>query len=207
MLWTGVAALARVAHLVWRRDDVCRRGHRHGRGPAAQGPRRPFRHRLRLLRVRRDLIALSSRSEPAGRWRTCWSRAGTCASMRSTAYFGPRRARCSISSRCSCSASSSPRCSSGPGTWPPPATSSEIRSNSPQRLPLAWAQLPWFAGIALFFLALVLAFLRSLVALLRGDYAAAAAIAGAASQDEEIESELEGLGIHTRAGAGAGDRR
>ena len=30
---------------------------------------------------------------------------------------------------------------------------------------------------------------------MRGDYAAAAAIAGAASQDEEIESELEGLGI------------
>ena len=82
----------------------------------------------------------------------------------------------------------------------------EIRSNSPQRLPLAWAQIPWFAGIALFFIALVLAFLRSLGALLRGDYAAAAAIAGAASQDEEIESELEGLGIQ-REEAGVGDRR
>jgi TRAP-type C4-dicarboxylate transport system permease small subunit len=70
-----------------------------------------------------------------------------------------------------------------------------IRSNSPQRLPLAWAQIPWFAGMALFFLALVLAFLRSLTALLRGDYAAAAAVAGAVTQDEEIESELEGLGI------------
>lgn len=81
----------------------------------------------------------------------------------------------------------------------------EIRSNSPQRLPLAWAQVPWFAGIALFFLALVLAFLRSAAALLRGDYAAAAAIAGAASQDEEIESELQGLGIQ-REEAGAGDR-
>jgi TRAP-type C4-dicarboxylate transport system permease small subunit len=82
----------------------------------------------------------------------------------------------------------------------------QIRSNSPQRLPLAWAQVPWFAGIALFFLTLVLAFLRSLGALLRGDYAAAAAIAGAASQDEEIESELEGLGI-SRDAAGSGDRR
>jgi hypothetical protein len=49
--------------------------------------------------------------------------------------------------------------------------------------------------MALFFLALVLAFLRSLTALLRGDYAAAAAVAGAVTQDEEIESELEGLGI------------
>lgn len=71
----------------------------------------------------------------------------------------------------------------------------EIRSNSPNRLPLAWAQLPWFAGIALFFIALVLAVLRSVLAVLRGDYTAAAAVAGAATQDEEIESELSGLGI------------
>jgi TRAP-type C4-dicarboxylate transport system permease small subunit len=79
----------------------------------------------------------------------------------------------------------------------------EIRSNSPNRLPLAWAQLPWFAGIALFFVALVLAVLRAAGALLRRDYAAAAAIAGAASQDEEIESELEGLGLpHDKAEAG-----
>jgi len=94
-------------------------------------------------------------------------------------------------------------------SWDVASTSyiDEIRSNSPQRLPLAWAQVPWFAGIALFFLALVLAFLRSAVALLGGDYAGAAAIAGAASQDEEIESELEGLGIPREAGSGAGDRR
>jgi TRAP-type C4-dicarboxylate transport system permease small subunit len=72
----------------------------------------------------------------------------------------------------------------------------ELRSNTPLRLPLAWAQLPWFAGIALFFLALVLAVLRSAAALLRGDYAAAARVAGAATQDEEIASELEGLGLH-----------
>lgn len=70
-----------------------------------------------------------------------------------------------------------------------------IRSNSPQRLPLAWAQLPWFAGIALFFVALVLALLRVIWALVHGDYAAAGAVAGAITQDEEIESELEGLGI------------
>jgi len=81
----------------------------------------------------------------------------------------------------------------------------EIRSNSPQRLPLAWAQLPWFAGIALFFLTLVLAFLRALAAVVRGDYATAAAVAGAATQDEEIESELEGLGIQ-REGARPGDK-
>lgn len=78
-----------------------------------------------------------------------------------------------------------------------------IRSNTPLRLPLAWAQIPWFGGIALFFVALVLVFLRSAAAFLRGDYAAAAAIAGAATQDEEIASELEGLGIH-KAGPGQG---
>lgn len=71
----------------------------------------------------------------------------------------------------------------------------EIRSNTPLRLPLAWAQLPWFAGIALFFLALVLTVLRSLGALLRGDHAVVAKVAGAASQTEEIQSELKGLGL------------
>jgi len=79
----------------------------------------------------------------------------------------------------------------------------QIRSNTPLRVPLAWAQLPWFGGIALFALALVLAVLRTLVALLRGDYATAAAISGAITQDEEVESELEGLGIaKDRAGRG-----
>jgi TRAP-type mannitol/chloroaromatic compound transport system permease small subunit len=81
-----------------------------------------------------------------------------------------------------------------------------VRSNSPQRLPLAWAQIPWFCGMALFFTALVLAFLRALVAFLRGDYAAAAAIAGAITQDEEVESELGGLGVR-RAEPDARDRR
>ena len=73
----------------------------------------------------------------------------------------------------------------------------ELRSNTPLRLPLAWAQLPWFAGIALFFVALILAVLRSVAALLRGDYAAVAQTAGAATQDEEIKGELEGLGLQS----------
>lgn len=79
----------------------------------------------------------------------------------------------------------------------------EIRSNTPLRVPLAWAQLPWFGGIALFALALVLAILRSLLAILRGDFAAVGRIAGAITQDEEIEGELEGLGIQ-RSGTGSG---
>ena len=85
-------------------------------------------------------------------------------------------------------------------SWDVASTSfvQEIRTNSPLRLPLAWAQIPWFGGIALFFLTLVLAFVRSAAALLRGDYAAAATVAGAASTDEEIQSELEGLGIREK---------
>jgi TRAP-type C4-dicarboxylate transport system permease small subunit len=71
----------------------------------------------------------------------------------------------------------------------------QLRSNTPLRVPLAWAQLPWFGGIALFAVALVLAVLRILLALLRGDYATAGATAGAITQDEEVESELEGLGL------------
>jgi TRAP-type mannitol/chloroaromatic compound transport system permease small subunit len=78
-----------------------------------------------------------------------------------------------------------------------------IRSNTPLRIPLAWAQLPWFFGFALFGLALVLAVLRTLLALVRGDYATAAATSSAITQDEEVESELEGLGIgRDRAGQG-----
>lgn len=71
----------------------------------------------------------------------------------------------------------------------------EIRSNTPLRLPLVWSQMPWFGGIALFAFALVLVVLRSLMALLRGDFAGASAIAGAVSQDEEIDMELGGLGL------------
>jgi hypothetical protein len=71
----------------------------------------------------------------------------------------------------------------------------QIRSNTPLRIPLAWAQVPWFGGIALFALVLVLAVLRTLLALARGDYATAAATSSAVTQHEEVETELEGLGI------------
>jgi TRAP-type C4-dicarboxylate transport system permease small subunit len=89
--------------------------------------------------------------------------------------------------------------------WDTAATSyiEQIRSNTPLRIPLAWAQLPWFGGIALFAVALVLAVLRTLLALLRGDYATASATSSAVTQDEEVESELEGLGIgRDKAGQG-----
>lgn len=69
------------------------------------------------------------------------------------------------------------------------------RSNTNLRIPLAWAQIPWFAGLLLFAIALVVSFLRTVLALLRGDYATAAATSGVATQDEEIENELKGYGI------------
>lgn len=72
------------------------------------------------------------------------------------------------------------------------------RSNTNLRIPLAWAQVPWLAGLVLFAIALVLSFLRTLLSLLRGDYATAAATAGVATQDEEIESELKSYGIDRR---------
>lgn len=74
------------------------------------------------------------------------------------------------------------------------------RSNTNLRIPLSWAQLPWMAGIALFFLTIVVAILRTIGLLLKRDYAAINALAGASSQDEEIESELKGLGIEAPHG-------
>ena len=77
-----------------------------------------------------------------------------------------------------------------------------IRSNTPLRVPLAWPQTVWLAGILLFAAVLAVALLRSTFALLRGDYAAVRETAGAASQDEEIESELKSLGLEAKSGTG-----
>jgi len=74
------------------------------------------------------------------------------------------------------------------------------RSNTNLRIPLAYAQIPWLIGIALFFLAAVVAILRSLLALAQGDLATVNSTAGVSTQDEEIESELKGLGIETPHG-------
>ena len=98
-----------------------------------------------------------SRSAPAGRWHTCSSRAATCASTRCTGYFGPRaRALLDLFALVVLGifVGSAPRAG-----WDVAFTSyiEHIRSNTPLRIPLAWAQLPWFGGIALFALALALA--------------------------------------------------
>lgn len=75
------------------------------------------------------------------------------------------------------------------------------RSNTNLRIPLAWSQIPWLAGIALFMLTILVAILKSLISLFQGDFAAVNSIAGASTQDEEIEGELKGLGIETPHGA------
>lgn len=78
------------------------------------------------------------------------------------------------------------------------------RSNTPLRIPLAWPQAPWFAGFALFLAATALAIVRSLLALVRGDFAGASKIIGVPSQDEEVKGELGSLGIAT---SNASERR
>lgn len=69
------------------------------------------------------------------------------------------------------------------------------RSNTPLQVRLAIPQLAWFLGICLFFLTLLLALLRTVMALLLGNLATASAISGAQTQDEEIDAELKGLGL------------
>jgi TRAP-type C4-dicarboxylate transport system permease small subunit len=71
----------------------------------------------------------------------------------------------------------------------------QIRSNTQLRIPLAWAQIPWAFGFGLFFLAITVALIRSLAALLKGDFAAINSIAGVATTEEEIEAELRGLDV------------
>jgi TRAP-type C4-dicarboxylate transport system permease small subunit len=78
------------------------------------------------------------------------------------------------------------------------------RSNTPLRIPLAWPQAPWFAGFVLFLAVTVLAFLRSVQALIRGDLTTVAETIGVPSQDEEVKGELGSLGIGT---LNAGEKR
>ena len=80
----------------------------------------------------------------------------------------------------------------------------QIRSNTNLRIPLAWSQIPWAFGFALFFLSILLALTRALFALARGDFSAVSAIAGVATTEEEIEAEIKGLEMGGR-GSRSGD--
>jgi TRAP-type C4-dicarboxylate transport system permease small subunit len=73
----------------------------------------------------------------------------------------------------------------------------QIRSNTQLRIPLAWSQIPWAFGIALFFLAILVALIRSIAAIATGDWAAVNQISGVATTEEEIETELKGLDVRT----------
>ena len=75
------------------------------------------------------------------------------------------------------------------------------RSNTPLRVPLPYPQLPWFFGFALFLVAMIIAALRALIALVRGDYAKVSATVGVPSLDEEVKGELEGFGIRSEQAA------
>ncbi len=54
------------------------------------------------------------------------------------------------------------------------------------------------AGIVLFFVTIVVAILRSLMLIVKGDWASVNAMAGVSSQTEEIESELKHLGLESK---------
>lgn len=71
----------------------------------------------------------------------------------------------------------------------------QIRSNTNLRIPLAWSQIPWAFGIALFFLTILVALIRSIAAALSGNWGTVNAIAGVATTEEEIETELRGLEV------------
>jgi TRAP-type C4-dicarboxylate transport system permease small subunit len=73
-----------------------------------------------------------------------------------------------------------------------------IRSNTPLRIPLAWAQIPWALGIGLFCIAMILALSRSFKAIGNRDYAQLHATAGIPSQDEEVRQEIKDLGLGNR---------
>ena len=74
----------------------------------------------------------------------------------------------------------------------------QIRSNTQLRIPLAWPQIPWAFGIALFFLAILVALIRSLTALANGDWLEVNRISGVATTEEEIEAELKGLDVRSQ---------
>lgn len=74
----------------------------------------------------------------------------------------------------------------------------QIRSNTQLRIPLAWSQIPWAFGIALFFVTILLAIFRAVAAMLKGDFGAVNTIAGVSTTEEEIEAETKGLDIGNR---------
>jgi TRAP-type C4-dicarboxylate transport system permease small subunit len=77
----------------------------------------------------------------------------------------------------------------------------QIRSNTQLRIPLAWSQIPWAFGIALFYFAILVALIRSVIAIAKGDWATVNGLAGVATTEEEIEAELKGLDVRAKTPA------
>ncbi len=77
----------------------------------------------------------------------------------------------------------------------------QIRSNTQLRIPLAWSQIPWAFGIGLFYFAILVALIRAIAAMAKGDWAAVNGMAGVATTEEEIEAELKGLDVRAKTPA------
>ncbi|MBL8672982.1 MAG: TRAP transporter small permease [Alphaproteobacteria bacterium] len=79
--------------------------------------------------------------------------------------------------------------------WTLLVTSAQLdaRSTTPLQTPQIYPQALWFAGIALFLVALALLLARCVQALVRGAPADVGRIAGAPSMDEEIDRELQAI--------------
>lgn len=78
----------------------------------------------------------------------------------------------------------------------------QIRSNTQLRIPLAWSQIPWAFGIALFYLAIIVALIRTIAAIAKGDWTGVNNLAGVATTEEEIEAELKGLDVRSKSQSG-----
>jgi TRAP-type mannitol/chloroaromatic compound transport system permease small subunit len=78
----------------------------------------------------------------------------------------------------------------------------QIRSNTQLRIPLAWAQIPWAFGIGLFYLAIIVALIRTIAAIAKGDWVGVNNLAGVATTEEEIEAELKGLDVRSKSQSG-----
>lgn len=78
----------------------------------------------------------------------------------------------------------------------------QIRSNTQLRIPLAWSQIPWAFGIGLFYLAIIVALIRTIAAIAKGDWAGVNNLAGVATTEEEIEAELKGLDVRSKSQSG-----
>ena len=90
--------------------------------------------------------------------------------------------------------------------WPFGDTDFWSVSITPLLTPLAIPQGLWLLGLALFLFTLVLISLRSLSALIQGDFAAVGSVAGPRTHEEEVEEDLQLAGAADSAPAESAER-